>query len=92
MKKKKINKKKKRNLKIMNVWKRKEVTNDFHNGFTISFQQALAASAFSLPQPNFITGQSYLIYVPMHVLPLPVYPGLQAQRYEPIVLEHCAFT
>ena len=27
----------------------------------------------------------------MHVFPLPVYPGLQAQRYEPIVLLHCAF-
>ena len=35
---------------------------------------------------------SCLIYVPMHLFPLPVYPGLQVQRYEPIVLVHCAFT
>ena len=28
----------------------------------------------------------------MHVFPLPVYPGLQEQRYKPIVLVHCAFT
>ena len=27
----------------------------------------------------------------MHIFPLPVYPGLQAQRYEPIVLLYCAF-
>ena len=33
-----------------------------------------------------------LIYVPVQDLPLPVYPGLQVQRYEPIVLLHCAFT
>ena len=33
-----------------------------------------------------------LIYVPLQDLPLPVYPGLQVQRYEPIVLLHCAFT
>ena len=71
--------------------KKKEVTNDFHIGFTIGCQQALAANGFSLPHPNFIAGQFYLIYVPMQVLPLPVYPGLQAQRYEPIVLEQCAF-
>ena len=31
-----------------------------------------------------------LLYVPMHLFPLPVYPGLQVQRYEPIVLLHCA--
>ena len=34
----------------------------------------------------------FLICVPVHVLPLPVYPGSQVQRYEPIVLVHCAFT
>ena len=61
-----------------------------HVGFTIGCQQALAAG-FSLLLPNFITGQFCLIFVPVHVFPLPVYPGLQAQRYEPIVLEHCAF-
>ena len=33
-----------------------------------------------------------LIYVPVQDLPLPVYPGLQVQRYEPIVLLHIAFT
>ena len=27
----------------------------------------------------------------MHVFPFPAYPGLQVQRYEPIVLLHCAF-
>ena len=37
-------------------------------------------------------GLFFINHVPLHVLPLPVYPGLQAQRYEPIVLEHCAFT
>ena len=36
-------------------------------------------------------GLFFINHVPLHVLPLPVYPGLQAQRYEPIVLEHCAF-
>ena len=35
---------------------------------------------------------SSLNYVPVHVFPLPVYPSLQTQRYEPIVLLHCAFT
>ena len=35
---------------------------------------------------------SLLNYVPVHVLPLPVYPSLQTQRYEPTVLLHCAFT
>ena len=35
---------------------------------------------------------SWLNHVPVHVFPLPVYPRLQAQRYEPIVLLHCAFT
>ena len=34
----------------------------------------------------------WLNYVPVHVFPLPVYPGLQAQMYEAIVLLHCAFT
>ena len=34
----------------------------------------------------------FLICVPVHVFPLPVYPGSQIQRYEPIVLVHCAFT
>ena len=33
-----------------------------------------------------------LIHAPVHLFPLPVYPGLQVQRYEPIVLLHCAFT
>ena len=33
-----------------------------------------------------------LIYVPVQDFSLPVYPGLQAQRYEPIVLVQCAFT
>ena len=33
----------------------------------------------------------FLICVPVHVFPLPVYPRLQVQRYEPIVLVHCAF-
>ena len=33
---------------------------------------------------------SWLIYVPVHLFPLPVYPGLQVQRYEPMVLVHCA--
>ena len=27
----------------------------------------------------------------MHVFPFPAYSGLQVQRYEPIVLLHCAF-
>ena len=34
----------------------------------------------------------WLYYVPVHVFPLPVYPGLQVQWYEPITLLHCAFT
>ena len=82
--------KKKNNVRFMNVWK-KGITNDLHVGFTIGCQQALAVNSFSLPHPNFITGQFYLIFVPVHVFPLPVYPGLQVQRYEPIVLLQCAF-
>ena len=83
-------KKKKSNVRIMNVWK-KGITNDLQVGFTIGSQQALAVNGFSLPHPNFITGQFYLIFVPVHVFPLPVYPGLQVQRYEAIVLLQCAF-
>ena len=88
--KKKKKKKKKSNVRFMNVWK-KGITNDLHVGFTIGCQQALAVNGFFLPHPNFITGQFYLIFVPVHVFPLPVYPGLQVQRYEPIVLLQCAF-
>ena len=33
-----------------------------------------------------------LVYVPMHVFPLPMYPVLQVQLYEPMLLLHCAFT
>ena len=33
-----------------------------------------------------------LVYVPVHVFPLPMYPVLQVQLYEPILLLHCAFT
>ena len=35
---------------------------------------------------------AFATYVPVHIFPLPVYPSLQTQRYEPIVLLHCAFT
>ena len=40
----------------------------------------------------FLLSLSFLIYVPVHVFPLPEYPGSQVQRYEPIVLVHCALT
>ena len=40
----------------------------------------------------FLLSLLFLMYVPVHVLPLPVYPGSQVQRYEPIVLVHCALT
>ena len=33
-----------------------------------------------------------LVYVPVHVFPLPMNPVLQVQLYEPILLLHCAFT
>ena len=39
----------------------------------------------------FLLSILFLIRVPVHVFPLPVYPGLQEQRYEPIVLVHSAF-
>ena len=32
-----------------------------------------------------------LVYEPVHVFPLPMYPVLQVQLYEPILLLHCAF-
>ena len=34
----------------------------------------------------------WLPYVPVHLFPLQVYPGLQIQRYEPRVLLPCALT
>ena len=40
----------------------------------------------------FLLSLLFLIRVPVHVFPLPVYPGLQEQRYKPIVFVHCAFT
>ena len=51
--------------------------------FRLSFIALTLHSLITLPQLN---------YVPVHVVPLPVYPRLQVQRYEPIVLLHCAFT
>ena len=33
-----------------------------------------------------------LVYVPMHVFPLLMYPVLKVHMHEPILLLHCAFT
>ena len=29
---------------------------------------------------------SFLVYLPVHDIPLPLYPGLQVQLYDPLVL------
>ena len=39
-----------------------------------------------------VTTLPLLNYAPVHIFPLPVYPSLQTQRYELIVLLQCAFT